>query len=68
MQNQTPPVCAEKVEEFEAAREDLEEICAGAEEYKEFQLMELYDEIVRMDLTDTTTTYEEFKANILSAY
>ena len=46
----------------------MESICAGAEEYKEFQLMELYDEIVRMDLTDTTTTYEEFKANILSAY
>ena len=30
--------------------------------------MELYDEIIRMDLTDTTTTYEEFKANILAQF
>lgn len=30
--------------------------------------MELYDETVRMDLTDTTTTYAEFKEAILTAF
>ena len=63
-----PAVCTDKLQEFEEARENLASICAGAEEYKEFQLMELYDETVRMDLTDTTTTYEEFKESILTAF
>ena len=52
-----PAVCEEKITEFEEARENLESICAEAEEYKTLQLWELFDEVVRMDLTEPDLTY-----------
>ena len=56
-QTQMPAVCEEKLTEFEEARENLESICAGAEEYRTLQLWELFDEVVRMDLTEPDLTY-----------
>lgn len=56
-QTQIPAVCEKEVAEFEEARENLESICAGAEEYKTLQLWELFDEVVRMDLTEPAITY-----------
>ena len=52
-----PVVCGEKLTEFEEARENLESICAGAEEHRTLQLWELFDEVVRMDLTEPDLTY-----------
>ena len=63
-----PAICEDKVSEFEKVRENLESICAGAEEYKTLQLWELFDEVVRMDLTETDLTYEEFEEQITAAY